>query len=100
MAILEIQPHWITELVRRKQGKSVSSTRLVVCDGCVQEGLQGQLHGTLDRVGDTHVYLCEVHQIMAGRKAPTLQFRQALEKAQRQQKEQENAERAAGVSIR
>ena len=82
---------------RSRYGQHILQT---ICDGCVQEGLQGQLHGTLYRDGNTHVYLCEVHQIMAGRKAPTLQFRQAVEKAQRAQKEQADAERAAGVSIR
>ena len=87
----------LLERGRTRYGQHILQT---VCDGCVREDLPGQLHGTLYRVDDTHVYWCEVHQIIAGRKAPTLQFRQAVERAQRQQKEQEDAERAAGVAIR
>ena len=78
----------LLERGRTQYGQHILQT---VCDGCVREGLQGQLHGTLYRVDDTHV-LCEVHQIIAGRKAPTLQFRQAVERAQRQQKEQTDNE--------
>ena len=87
----------LMERGRTRYGQHILQT---VCDGCVREGLQGQLHGTLYRVDDTHSYLCEVHQIIAGRKAPTLQFRQAVERAQKAQLEQETAEKASGVAIK
>ena len=86
----------LLERGRTQYGQHILQT---VCDGCVREGLQGQLHGTLYRVDDTHV-LCEVHQIIAGRKAPTLQFRQAVERAQKAQLKQEATEKATGVAIK
>lgn len=82
MAILEIEYHWIDALARRRRGKNAQPARVIVCDQCGLEGiLPSQLHRTLYRVGDSATYICEIHAILARRRAPTPEFLKVVPRA-------------------
>lgn len=67
-----------------KIGRQVS---LVYCDNCAAERLYPMLHDTLYRVGESAVYLCEIHAILAKRREETPGFAIALEEAKKKMEE-------------
>jgi len=91
MAILEVEHHWITELVREHQSKRTTPMRVTVCDQCGLDGLlPNQLHKTLYAYDvplagrPITKYLCEVHMILKGGRPPTPEFIRAVRNANRQ----------------
>jgi len=81
--------------ISRGRSRHGHNVQQIVCSACAAE-LPAQLHGTLYKMPNTDIYLCETHQIVSGWRPPTPDFGRAMVKAQ----EKLHAERASGVSVR